>query len=241
MERIDYIRKEEKKYHDLCYEQYKLFEAGSWLYKPVKTIVDMMQYFDDQAQVKVLDLGCGVGRNSIPIAQKIIRGGGTITCVDLLDSALSNLIINSKKYHVSEAIEPIQSAIENFPIQPDSYDYIIAVSSLEHVNSTEAFQKALLLIKRGTKQNGINCFVINSNVQEFDIETNEERDVLIEVNLPTETMLDILKSTYKGWKEIHMKVKELSYNITRNEKSIQLKTNAITFVVQKRGAYDESE
>ncbi|MEM5621355.1 class I SAM-dependent methyltransferase, partial [Bacillus thuringiensis] len=34
MNRINYIRQEEKKYHNLCYEQYKLFEAGSWLHKP---------------------------------------------------------------------------------------------------------------------------------------------------------------------------------------------------------------
>lgn len=26
MNRLNYIRQEEKKYHDLCYEQYKLFE-----------------------------------------------------------------------------------------------------------------------------------------------------------------------------------------------------------------------
>ncbi|KIV63428.1 Methyltransferase [Bacillus mycoides] len=46
MNRIDYIRQEEKKYHDLCYEQYKLFEAGSWLYKPVKTVMGMLNYFE---------------------------------------------------------------------------------------------------------------------------------------------------------------------------------------------------
>ncbi len=46
MNRIDYIRQEEKKYHDLCYEQYKLFEAGSWLYKPVKTVMDMLNYLE---------------------------------------------------------------------------------------------------------------------------------------------------------------------------------------------------
>lgn len=71
MNRIDYIRQEEKKYHDLCYEQYKLFETGSWLYKPVKTVMDMMDYFERQNNLQVLDLGSGVGRNSIPIAQKI--------------------------------------------------------------------------------------------------------------------------------------------------------------------------
>lgn len=56
MNRIDYIRQEEKKYHDLCYEQYKLFETGSWLYKPVKTVMDMMDYFEGQNNLQVLDL-----------------------------------------------------------------------------------------------------------------------------------------------------------------------------------------
>ncbi len=70
MNRINFIRQEEKKYHDLCYEQYKLFETGSWLYKPVKTVMDLMDYFEGKNNLQVLDLGSGVGRNSIPIAQK---------------------------------------------------------------------------------------------------------------------------------------------------------------------------
>lgn len=71
MNRINYIRHEEKKYHDLCYEQYKLFETGSWLYKPVKTVMNLMNYFEGRNNLQVLDLGSGVGRNSIPLAQKI--------------------------------------------------------------------------------------------------------------------------------------------------------------------------
>ncbi len=56
MNRINYIRHEEKKYHDLCYEQYKLFETGSWLYKPVKTVMDLiMDYFEGQNNLQVLD------------------------------------------------------------------------------------------------------------------------------------------------------------------------------------------
>lgn len=233
MNRIKYIRQEEKKYHDLCYDQYKLFEAGSWLHQPVKTVMDMLNYFEGQDQIKVLDLGSGVGRNSIPIAQKIIDCGGKVTCVDLLDSALTKLKTNSKEYHVFDTIETIKAEIENYDIQPEGYDYIIAVSSLEHVHSKEAFEKVLLSIKNGTKHNGINCLIVNSNIQEIDIETNEELDALIEVNLPTEIMMNTLKDIYKGWREIHIEVKSLSYNIIRNEKSIQLKTNAITFVVQR--------
>ena len=54
-----------------CYEQYKLFEIGSWLYKPVKTVMDLMDHFEGQNNLQVLDLGSGIGRNSIPIAQII--------------------------------------------------------------------------------------------------------------------------------------------------------------------------
>ncbi|EEK44751.1 class I SAM-dependent methyltransferase, partial [Bacillus paranthracis] len=46
-------------------------------------------------------------------------------------------------------------------------------------------------------------------------------------------MIYLLKSIYKEWKEIKVEIKELVYDIVRDERHIQLKTNAITFVVQK--------
>jgi 2-polyprenyl-3-methyl-5-hydroxy-6-metoxy-1,4-benzoquinol methylase len=64
MNKIDYIREEEKKYHEHCYDNYKLFEEGSWLHKPVKTVMDLFTYFDGKPELRVLDLGCGIGRNS---------------------------------------------------------------------------------------------------------------------------------------------------------------------------------
>ncbi|PFO65251.1 SAM-dependent methyltransferase [Bacillus cereus] len=233
MNRIDYIRHEEKKYHDLCYEQYKLFETGSWLYKPVKTVMDLMAYFEGQNNLQVLDLGSGVGRNSIPIAQKIQNGSGTVTCVDLLDSALTKLQTYSKEHDVFQVIQTEQAAIENYYIQPDTFDYIVAVSSLEHVKSEEDLTNVLHSMKKGTKTGGINCLIINSNIQEIDLHTNEKLDALIEINLPTEDMIYLLKSMYKEWQEIKIEIQELAYVIARNERDIQLKTNAITFVVQK--------
>ncbi|HDR6311605.1 TPA: class I SAM-dependent methyltransferase [Bacillus cereus] len=233
MNRIDHIRNEEKKYHDLCYEQYKLFETGSWLYKPVKTVIDLMDYFEGQNNLQVLDIGSGVGRNSIPIAQKIKNTSGTVMCVDLLDSALTKLQIYSKEHDVFEVIKTEQAAIENYYIQPNTYDYIVAVSSLEHVQSEENLKNVLYSMKKGTKIGGINCLIINSNIQEIDLHTNEELDALIEINLPTDNMIHLLKSIYKDWQEIKVEIKELAYNIVRNDRHIQLKTNAITFVVQK--------
>ncbi|HDX9637040.1 class I SAM-dependent methyltransferase [Bacillus cereus group sp. MYBK108-2] len=233
MNRIDYIRQEEKKYHDLCYEQYKLFEIGSWLYKPVKTVMDLMDHFEGQNNLQVLDLGSGVGRNSIPIAQKLRNTSGTVTCVDLLNSALTKLQTYSKEHDVFEVIKTEQAAIENYHIDSNAYDYIVAVSSLEHVKSEEDFKNVLHSMKKGTKNGGINCLIINSNIQEIDLKTNEELEALIEINLPTEEIIRLLKSIYKGWKEVKVEIKELAYNIVRDERHIQLKTNAISFVVQK--------
>lgn len=233
MNRIEYIRQEEKKYHDLCYEQYKLFETGSWLYKPVKTVMDLIDHFEGQKNLQVLDLGSGVGRNSIPIAQKIKNASGTVTCVDLLDSALTKLQTYSIEYDVIKNIKTEQAAIENYYIVPNTYDYIVAVSSLEHVQSEEDLTNVLHSMKEGTKTGGINCFIINSNIQEIDLHTNEELDALIEINLPTDDMINLLKSIYKEWNEIKIEIKELVYDIFRDERHIQLKTNAITFVFQK--------
>ncbi|PGL48547.1 SAM-dependent methyltransferase, partial [Bacillus thuringiensis] len=123
--------------------------------------------------------------------------------------------------------------IENYHIRSNTYDYIVAVSSLEHVKSEEDFKNVLQSMKRGTKNGGINCLIINSNIQEIDSITNEELEALIEINLSTEEMISALKSIYKEWKKLKVEIKELAYNIVRNERHVQLKTNAITFVVQK--------
>lgn len=233
LSRIEFIRNEEKKYHDYCYENYKLFEEGSWLYKPVKTVIDLLHLFDDKENVKVLDLGCGVGRNSIPIAEVIKRKNGKVVCVDLLDSALLRLRQYSKEYKVEEVILTKKADIGNFEIKKNNYDFIIAISSLEHVQSEVALNKTVQQMVDGTLNDGINCIIVNSEVIEIDVETNEKLEALMEVNLSTEDMIKIISSLYRGWEVLKLEVKPLEYSIIRNGKSVLLKTNAITYVVRK--------
>ncbi|MGG0456309.1 class I SAM-dependent methyltransferase [Bacillus mycoides] len=195
--------------------------------------MDMLNYFEGQKDLHILDLGSGVGRNSIPIAQKIMNSGGTVTCVDLLDSALTKLQVYSKEHDVFEYIKTEQSALEDYYISSNSYNYIIAVSSLEHVRSIEDFKKVLHSMKNGTKSGGINCLIVNSNIQEIDLETNQALDALIEINLSTKEMIHTLKDVYTEWQEVQVEIKNLTYDIVRNGTHIQLNTNAITFVMQK--------
>ncbi|MED4129164.1 hypothetical protein [Shouchella miscanthi] len=74
MDRMTRIRMNERAYHEGVYERHKLFEKGSWLYKPLSTVENLLPHFKDKDNVRVLDLGCVVGRNSIPV-----DGGTKIT------------------------------------------------------------------------------------------------------------------------------------------------------------------
>ncbi|WP_163582899.1 class I SAM-dependent methyltransferase [Gracilibacillus saliphilus] len=234
MDRIKFIRKEEKKYHDHCYDNYRLFEKGSWLYKPVKSVMESIALLEGKNPLKVLDLGAGVGRNSIPIAEKLKDQGGRVVCVDLLDSAIEKLIEYSKEFDVADNIETEKADIGQYSIKEAEYDVIVAVSSLEHVSSENILERVLNQMTQGTKKAGINCIIINSEVEEIETETNKRLDALMEVNLSTDQMINKLNNNYKGWKVIKQLVRPLEYQIVRNEKPVLLKSNAITFVVQKK-------
>ncbi|MCT2197596.1 class I SAM-dependent methyltransferase, partial [Paenibacillus sp. p3-SID1389] len=81
MDRVAYIRSEEKKYHDFCYDNYNLYEPGSWLHRPVRTVIDLLDEYKGQEYLSVLDLGSGIGRNSIPIAESLKTRMGKVVCV----------------------------------------------------------------------------------------------------------------------------------------------------------------
>ncbi|MEC0092293.1 class I SAM-dependent methyltransferase [Paenibacillus macquariensis] len=233
MDRVAHIRTEEKKYHDHCFEHYTLFEPGSWLHKPVKTVMDLLEHFNDRRDLKVLDLGCGIGRNSIPMAEAFKNRNGRIICVDLLESAIEKLNNYSKEYGVQQCIETILSDIESFDIKEAEYDAIIAVSALEHVSSEEALTRKLHEMTLGTRLNGINCIIINTNVREVVIDSNLALDPMFEVNLSTDRLLAILDQQYEGWEIMIRIVKPLIFEIDRNSIPVNLSADCITFEARR--------
>jgi 2-polyprenyl-3-methyl-5-hydroxy-6-metoxy-1,4-benzoquinol methylase len=227
------IREEEKKYHESYFEDHKLYEEGSWLDAPVPIILDLADQVNIGQPLSILDLGCGVGRNSIPLAQKVQPNDGRVICVDLLEKALKKLIHYSEQYQVKDVIYTEQADISEYQIPEGKYDYIVAASSLEHCKSRYMLKKVLDSMVNGTKGGGINCVIMNTNIEEFDAKSGKQREALFEVNMDKDNVLKLLRQHYEGWEEIHVSDEPLELDIDREDKAVLLKANCLTFAARK--------
>lgn len=231
---VENIREAEKRSHEEIYSKAKLFEEGSWLQKPVKTVMNILPLFSEYKEISVLDLGSGVGRNAIPIAQFCRNKQCRIDCVDILEMAIDMLNDYGKQFSVSEKINGIISSIDDFVIVKNEYDLIVSVSSLEHVESERLFTEKLCEIKDGIKLNGVACLIINSEVEEKNKLSGETLAPQFEVNLGTERLLEMLETTFDGWELLKSSVVKQRYDIPRGDCIADLTTNVVTYVSRKR-------
>ncbi|MBM7564734.1 cyclopropane fatty-acyl-phospholipid synthase-like methyltransferase [Paenibacillus sacheonensis] len=195
--------------------------------------MELLAEFEGYDELRVLDLGCGIGRNSIPIAQSLLDRRGSVVCVDLLESAMASLAVYSRQYGVESYIRPIHASIEDYRVEPENFDYIVAVSALEHVCSQKALRDKLAEITRGTKPGGINCLIIGTGSTETAADTGEMLDPLFEVNLPTAEMLRLLDEQYAGWEFLLRTVKPLVFEIDRQGRPVKLASDCVTFAARK--------
>lgn len=230
--RIESIREAERKSHTSIYTSAVLFEKGTWLSKPVKTVMDLLPLFSGKNKFRGLDLGCGIGRNCIPIAQYLKDTDCEIDCVDILDLAITQLRRYSEIYHISDKINGAVMPLEDFQIKPNHYDLILAVSSLEHVKSEVAFYNMLRTIEGGVCKGGIICFVISSDIIEIDKITQTRLIPQFEVNLSSEELKEAFEKIYSDWEVIKYTVKAQQYEIPR-ETAVCLSANVVTFAAQK--------
>lgn len=226
-------RDKEIEYHDKFYAETKLFQPGSWLSRPVKVVLDNLTQIEKD-NIQVLDLGCGVGRNSIPIAQSIQAYKGKIHCIDLLPSAIELLNQNAEQYEVTDTIISQAIDVENFLINKNTFDYIVACSCLEHVSSEAVFQSKLEEMKAGTTVGGINCILMSTEVKEIDVITGEEQEGLIELNLSTKKAFSYLRAVYADWNISIEKSVQQEIEEEKNGRAIIFRSNWITFVAQAR-------
>jgi len=230
---IQSIRESERNSHIELYSNEELYREGSWLNKPIKTVTDLFPMFADYKTFRALDLGSGVGRNSIAIAKHFQHISCRVDCVDILELAIEKLQFNAEKYGVEHCIRGVVSAIEDYEIEENTYDLLLAVSALEHIDSVESFEKKLCEIVKGIRSRGIVCLVINSEVKERDKATGEPLSPQFEVNFPTEELQKLTMKTFSGWEVLKTTVREQKYDIPREKVTSALETRVVIFVARK--------
>ena len=70
-DRLERIRESEKRSHTEVYTNEKLYSSDGWLKKPIYTVQELMPLFYDYDSVRVLDLGCGVGRTAYMLPRNL--------------------------------------------------------------------------------------------------------------------------------------------------------------------------
>lgn len=227
------IRKAERESHLAVYDAFPLYAPGSWLAKPVKTVLELLPRFAGYSSLRALDLGCGVGRNSIPVARAFAHIPCRVDCVDILEKAIKLLRENAIRYGVAHVIRGIPAAMDEFEIAPGEYDLILTVSALEHCDCRASLEKKLRQIRDGLRPGGIACLVINSGITERDSSSGVALTPQFEVNLPTGEWLDMLHQTFDGWETLRQTVVHQKYEIPRSGSMAMLETDVVTWVGEK--------
>lgn len=233
MDRLSEIRAAEALSHLEVYSQNTLFQEGSWLAKSVKTVIELLPFFEGYDNFHALDLGCGIGRNCIPVAQALSNAPCHIDCVDLLEIAIVKLNENAKQYGVEKSIIGIVSSIEDYIIDAHRYDLIMSISALEHVDSKQAFVKKLEQIHEGISPGGIVCLIMNTSVKEHDKETGIELLTQFEVELETTECRQLLEQFFGKWETIKDTVVRQKYDVPRENGLAELESDVVTFVARR--------
>ncbi|UKS29751.1 hypothetical protein LOZ80_12790 [Paenibacillus sp. HWE-109] len=97
----------------------------------------------------------------------------------------------------------------------------------------QIFTDVIRKMVRGTKVNGINCLIVNTNCQEIDLLSGSLLEPMMEVNLATEKAEKIFAEAYQGWDITYTTIKQLEFAIERNERPVLLKSDCITYVARR--------
>lgn len=231
MNRLVQIRKAEAESHTAAYENLTLYAPGSWLSKPVKALEAMLPLYEGRTGLRVLDLGSGVGRNSIACAKRL--PGSRVDCVDILPIAIEKLRENAESFGVSRQIRGIAAPVDTFSVEPEGYDIILAASVLEHLDSVDSVVRKMWEIANGIRPGGAVLIVMNTGVKEWDVETGGELPPQFEVNLPPKEARMLLAEHFSGWEVLWDKCIHYEYPVPRGIRNAMISAEVVTFTARR--------
>lgn len=226
-------RQETIRYHEEYYGSHKLFEKGSWLESHDDELMNIVSGLGDVSNPCVLDIGCGVGRNAIPLALLLRKTGGEVVCLDVLDSAIEMLKQYAEQFEVKDYIKAKTFDMDELNIEPESYDAILAISVLEHSKSFDRIADVLEQMSRGTRCGGFNRLTFSTNRKITDCETGDEIKTQVETPLKQDELTALLERVYDGWLYKGMGLVPYSEELDYNGRRVNWSCTDVSFLAQK--------
>lgn len=125
-------------------EEYAYYD----LLKPHESMDEVIQFFHAKNIKRVLDLGCGIGRNTIPL----IYEGFTVIGIDSSSIALCQLQKQLDQLQLNAKL--IRGKFQSIPIKNNSVDAVISVQTLNHGTEAEV-KKGISEISRVLHPGGL--------------------------------------------------------------------------------------
>jgi len=227
-------RAETISYHTQYYTKHKLFESGSWLESPDPKIPELIKRFSSAQSCRVLDLGAGVGRNAIALAEAL-REDARITAVELIQTATDLMSEYAKERGVSEKLNVVNQDFESVTFPEEEFDLVLGISTLEHCSNQENLVSLISRAQDWTKKGGLHFISFSTGRQVVDHTTGESIETLVETRLQTEPWLAELSRLYEAWNvEFLGSVAPYKEVLNYNGREVVWSSNEIELMAYKR-------
>jgi SAM-dependent methyltransferase len=113
-------------------------------------------------KMKVLDIGCGCGRTTIPLKQK----GYNVTGIDISEHMVQRASLIAKSHRLNIDFRVMDAC--NMPLADESYDNaLFSYNGIEHIPSIEQKLQVLSEVHRVLKPSGHFIFTVHSGIPNF--------------------------------------------------------------------------
>lgn len=224
-------RRETVRYHEDFYAHHELFKEGSWLYRPAPFVLRSFEVIQSTRPMRAVDLGSGVGRHTIPVAQRLPRGSYVVG-LDLLPSAAALLSRNARAAGLTDIIQPVVADLGQVALSPGSVDLLVSVSALEHAADLVALEGVLRHCQEATRPSGLHCLIIGTEKVEIAAGTTS-RPARVEFPLSREDAEQLFARLYSSWEWLDYSAAVLGVDEKRDGEAYTLRTTNIRLLARR--------
>jgi tellurite methyltransferase len=236
MSEFERARHETVRYHEELYSSTGVGQAGTWLARPHRLLLDALAHVPSGRPVIAYDLGAGIGRHTIPMMRQL-PADSEVYAVDLLPSALQTLR-RSVPPGISPVLHTRHADLDDFVFETPA-DLVLAFSAIEHLPNLEAIRGLLERVHAAVRPSGLVAIGIVADRIEIDSKGNH-RPALLESAISTAAATELLSSAFRAFHVVYQKARPADVREDRDGESYTLASTLLTWLA-KRPASPEQE